>query len=197
VAATDGGKAEQNLAKALTHPLRGEILQKLEGGPSSPKRISDALGEPLPNVAYHIRVLVDLGLLEPTKIRPARGAVEHFYRLVPNTGFGSQNWRRLPPAIRGEAAARALEGFITRAFAALEARVFQGRDGSAASWSPLTVDEAGWSELMEIVAEVEMRFQQVGERSANRLDDPMAGFSAVVFVSVFEAADQHQGGQDR
>ena len=70
--------------RALGHPTRLRILAALNGeGALSPsqiiRRIDTSAG--LANVAYHTRELAALGLLTPAGSRPARGALEHFYRL--------------------------------------------------------------------------------------------------------------------
>jgi DNA-binding transcriptional ArsR family regulator len=66
-------------AKALTHPLRARLLTELSEE-SSPKELAIQLGESLGKVSYHIRELERLGCIEQTRVRPVRGAVEHFYR---------------------------------------------------------------------------------------------------------------------
>src|SRR3954463_8541673 len=73
--------------RALGHPTRLRILAALNGeGAMSPsqltRRIATSAG--LANVAYHTRELAALGLLTPAGSRPARGALEHFYRLSAN-----------------------------------------------------------------------------------------------------------------
>jgi DNA-binding transcriptional ArsR family regulator len=71
---------------ALAHPTRLAILGQLrDGGVLSPKLLALRVTPPtaLANVAHHTRELATLGLLEPAGTRPARGALEHFYRLSP------------------------------------------------------------------------------------------------------------------
>lgn len=70
--------------RAFAHPLRIQILQILGDGPSSPKRISETLGEPLSNVSYHVRVLSKCNCVQLVDTRPARGAVEHIYEVKPH-----------------------------------------------------------------------------------------------------------------
>ncbi len=79
-----GDEADQDLARAFAHPLRIQILQILGNGPSSPKQISDLLGEPLSNVSYHARVLSKCNCIQLIETRPARGAVEHIYQVKPH-----------------------------------------------------------------------------------------------------------------
>jgi DNA-binding transcriptional ArsR family regulator len=67
-------------ARALAHPVRVAILKALGQDSRSAVSVSREIGQPLSNVAYHFRVLRELGALEETGSRPARGAMEHFYR---------------------------------------------------------------------------------------------------------------------
>ena len=59
---TDAGRdrpLDPNLAKALSHPLRQRILERLSAdGEASPTELARRLDERLPNVAYHVRIPV-------------------------------------------------------------------------------------------------------------------------------------------
>jgi len=77
-----GKDTEERLAKARAHPLRARILADLERQTSSPRELSDELGEPLGNVSYHVRQLAGLGLVRLVRTTPRRGALEHHYRAV-------------------------------------------------------------------------------------------------------------------
>lgn len=75
------------VVKAVAHPIRREILRRLEANPNggmSPKMFADALDQPLGDVAYHIRTLTEAGVLKLVKTRPRRGALEHFYSRAGN-----------------------------------------------------------------------------------------------------------------
>jgi DNA-binding transcriptional ArsR family regulator len=72
--------------RALGHPTRLRILDALSGeGALSPSQLIGHIGDSagLANIAYHTRELAALGLLTPAGSRPARGALEHFYKLSP------------------------------------------------------------------------------------------------------------------
>ena len=73
---------DQRLAKALSNSLRSEALALISEGVDSPKLIAERLGLDVRNVAYHVRVLRNLGCIELAETRPRRGAVEHVYRLT-------------------------------------------------------------------------------------------------------------------
>jgi DNA-binding transcriptional ArsR family regulator len=73
----------ENLAAALRHPTRRRILSEMRSAPrESPRQLSRRLHEPLSNVSYHFRVLVECEVLEPERARPVRGVVEHLYRVA-------------------------------------------------------------------------------------------------------------------
>ena len=72
--------ALQNAAKALAHPLRVAILEEMANGETSPNRLAEALDEPLGNVSYHVKTLLEYEAVELSKTEPRRGAVEHFYK---------------------------------------------------------------------------------------------------------------------
>ena len=75
---------DNDLLLALGHPLRRRILRAMEreGGAVSPRELSSALGAPLSNVSYHVRVLADCSAVTLVDTRPARGSLQHFYSIA-------------------------------------------------------------------------------------------------------------------
>lgn len=72
---------DENLLTALGHPLRREILRAMaDGKPVSPRELAEGLRQPLSNVSYHVRVLVQSSAVTLVRTRPARGSIQHFYR---------------------------------------------------------------------------------------------------------------------
>jgi DNA-binding transcriptional ArsR family regulator len=68
-----------NAAKALAHPLRAAILERLYDREASSVELAGEMGETLGNVAHHVRALHKLGAVALVRERQKRGAVEHFY----------------------------------------------------------------------------------------------------------------------
>lgn len=82
-------KSDKNKAVliALHHPLRRKILQRLDGatnGGMSPSELAEELQEPLGNVAYHMRCLLEAGVVKLVKEKRRRGAIESFYKRAGN-----------------------------------------------------------------------------------------------------------------
>jgi DNA-binding transcriptional ArsR family regulator len=68
-------------AKALGHPLRLRILRLTGQRELTNKQLADRLGRDPGTVLFHVRQLVDAGLLEPTQVRTGEsGALEKPYR---------------------------------------------------------------------------------------------------------------------
>ncbi len=71
---------DQRLLRALAHPLRAKALPLFAEGATSPIQVAKQLDVDVSHLAYHIRVLRKLGLIELVETRQRRGALEHFYR---------------------------------------------------------------------------------------------------------------------
>src|SRR5262249_7056518 len=68
-------------AKALGHPLRLRILRLAGQRDMTNKQLADRLGKDPGTVLYHVRQLVDAGLLEAAEVRTGEsGALEKPYR---------------------------------------------------------------------------------------------------------------------
>lgn len=64
----------------FSHPLRIRIMETVgEWGEASPSQLAAEFGVNLTALSYHVRELVNAGLLRRTRTRPRRGAIEHFY----------------------------------------------------------------------------------------------------------------------
>jgi DNA-binding transcriptional ArsR family regulator len=79
---------QERRATLRPHRLRDQIIDVMRtyGKPISPTQISRITGRTLGSVAYHVRTLVAAGVVELADEGRVRGAVEHFYALVPGEG---------------------------------------------------------------------------------------------------------------
>jgi DNA-binding transcriptional ArsR family regulator len=87
-------------AKALAHPLRIRILAMLADRSASPVQLSAELDATLGTVAYHVRTLHNLGLVELVDTRQRRGATEHYYRAREHPRFPDDAWAGLAPVAK-------------------------------------------------------------------------------------------------
>ena len=85
------GRADQELVRALSHPIRVKILQALEGRIASPAEISEEIDQRPGVVSYHASTLLRCGCLELVHSRGRRGAIENFFAVTPRSLFRSGN----------------------------------------------------------------------------------------------------------
>jgi DNA-binding transcriptional ArsR family regulator len=160
---------DPRLAKALSHPLRARILVLLNEQVASPNEMADLLGEPLPNVSYHVRALVDLECIELVRTAQRRGAVEHYYRALQRPWFSDRDWRSLPRSGRQAIADVGLQLVWDDVSTAIEAGTFEARSDRHLSRSPLVVDERGWGELRDVLNGLLTEAEQIAKRSSKRI----------------------------
>jgi DNA-binding transcriptional ArsR family regulator len=66
--------------KALGHPTRHRLLFALGQGDATISQLAAALGSNKGNVAHHLKVLADAGLVRPAGTRHVRGGTEQYFR---------------------------------------------------------------------------------------------------------------------
>jgi len=85
------GRADQELARALSHPIRLEILQALQGRIASPAELSREIDQRPGVVSYHASTLLRCGCLELVHSRGRRGVIENFFAVPPRSASSSGN----------------------------------------------------------------------------------------------------------
>ena len=66
--------------KALGHPMRHRLLFALGQGEATISQLAATLGSNKGNIAHHLKVLADAGLVRPARTRQVRGGTEQYYR---------------------------------------------------------------------------------------------------------------------
>ncbi len=159
----------QQLAKALAHPLRVRILTSLHRGISSPNQLSQELDEPLGNVSYHVKTLLEYDCVELVKTEPRRGAVEHFYRATERAFFSDADWAKIPASARKDINGVVLEAIGQDATAAMTEGTINSRTDTHISRTPLVLDDEGWVALSKLLSETLDGAMKIGEEATNRL----------------------------
>src|SRR4051812_26056303 len=159
---------DERLAKALSHSLRPRILQRLdEGGVASPNQLAEALGEPLGNVSYHVRILRGLGFVELVRTEPRRGALEHFYRATVRPWLDDEQWAALPHGFRARTLGQTLSEIIEQASAASQEGGFDAPE-THVGHVVLALDATGVTELRAVLTATVEAARQVAAKSASR-----------------------------
>jgi DNA-binding transcriptional ArsR family regulator len=158
---------DKRLVKALSHPLRTRILQLLSDRVASPNEMARALGEPLGNVSYHVRILLQHECIELVRTEPRRGALEHFYRPLVRPMLGDLEWQALSPELRNELTGRTLVDLFTDAGAAAANAGFD-TDHAHMIRMLFDLDEEGWKAMSALVARTLDDAMRIQEESVNR-----------------------------
>jgi DNA-binding transcriptional ArsR family regulator len=180
---------ETRMAKALAHPLRAKVLARLNEGVASPNELSRELDEPLGNVSYHVKALLELGCIELVDTAQRRGAIEHYYRALTRARIDDSAFKQLPTSVRGELAAQVVNNAIADVAAAFEAGTMTARSDTHHSWTRLSLDEQGWKDVQAELGRTLDRVLEIQAESAARLEGKDDGrVPATVVLLGYEAA---------
>ena len=83
-------RSDQELAKALSHPVRVEILEALQGRIASPVELSQEMDQTVGVISYHAKTLLKCGCVELVRSKPDRGNLEHFFGLALRSALGPE-----------------------------------------------------------------------------------------------------------
>jgi hypothetical protein len=181
-----GEAIDQNLVRALAHPIRVRILEALQGRTASPKEVAGEIGINLGLVCYHADVLVKVGCIEQVRTEPKGGVVEHFYTARPRSFIGHRDWRSVPVSIRGGVTDEAIRTFVAKIGAAVDADTIDSREDTTLNWMPMVVDDRGWQETAEILDRALEELTAVAGDSRKRLGEA-DGIPVVTAMAAFEA----------
>jgi DNA-binding transcriptional ArsR family regulator len=183
--------------KALAHPLRIRILALLEERQASPVQLSVHLEATLGTVAYHVRTLEALGLIEMVATHQRRGATEHVYAAREHPRASDAAWNQAAPITKQVLMSSMLAQAGQYATQSAAGGGFDRADAHATR-TALKLDQRGWSELAaatqkwlaqveKIEAETRKRVERTGEQP----------FDVGLIILLFEATPFFQAQRDR
>lgn len=159
---------DERVAKALSHRVRRQILERLhDHGEASPSVLADALGEPLGNVSYHMRVLRELDCVALVRTEPRRGALKHVYRATLSPWIDDEPWAQLPAAFRRTTLSRTLAEILDTTAQADPQGGFDGPE-THVSRVALMLDEQGLTEIATLLAKTLDTARRINAESADR-----------------------------
>ena len=176
------------LLKALAHETRLQILGILSYRDLSPAELARQRAEPVSKVAYHFRLLEELGCAEVGRTRQVRGSIEHFYRRTGFVVFDDESWSMLPSEVREVVTSTTMKDLFGRMARAMRAGTFNSREDRHFTWRAARLDETGWGEMVATLTGAFAEIEAIERRSAARLaagSDP--GMLATVALAGFES----------
>jgi DNA-binding MarR family transcriptional regulator len=178
------------LASAMSHPTRVHALAILYERAASPREIAAELDEPVNNVTYHVKQLVELGCIELVETRPAHGGrvVEHFYRAIQRLYFDDEDWERLGTSERRTVDTAILRMISDDVNQAVAHGTFSDPDDNHLSRTPITVDREGWEEIKDILGTALNELIAVSDKVASRAAPSEETVQAMVGILHFRSA---------
>jgi len=175
--------------KALGHPLRVRLFAMLGERSASPVELAKSVDASLGTVAYHVRTLKDLGMVELVSERRVRGAVEHVYRAKIRPRVTDEAWGQAPSMAKQVAVDSTLQ--IIYDYARLSA-AGGGFDRAEAhlSRANMRLDERGWKDVAKAYLQLVERLQRIENACAERIKrDPHADgiTDAALVLMAFES----------
>jgi DNA-binding transcriptional ArsR family regulator len=175
--------------KAMSHPLRVRILAMLDERKASPNQLSGWLGASLGTVAYHVRTLEQLGLIELVDETRVRGAVEHHYRARERPNVTAEGWAQAPPIAKQAAVGSSLDVIADYARASAAAGGFDRTDAQLRR-ALVRLDARGFAQLSKACDKLLEQAEKIEAAAADRIaKDPHADdiVEAGLGVMLFDA----------
>jgi len=175
-------------AKALAHPMRVRILSMLREAPASPVELADRLSDAtLGAIAYHVRTLHDLGLLELVDTRQKRGATEHVYSAVGTPTLTPESWGELGPVAKQRLLTAMLQEIGECATRSAAAGGFDRVDSHLTRTS-LTLDDRAWRQLATATKKWLQDVERIQTAAQKRIDRDDCTIDVALVMMLFESA---------
>lgn len=188
---------DPRIVKGLAHPLRVRILAMLHEREMSPVQLTAHIDAPLGTVAYHVRKLHDLGLVECVRTRKRRGATEHIYRAAERPRISDEAWESAGPVVKQVLIGATLQQIHEQASLSAARGGFDHRDAHVTR-TVLALDAEGWRELAAAQARLLQEMGRIEEAAEARLTagEGRDATRAGVVVMSFEATLLSDGALD-
>jgi DNA-binding transcriptional ArsR family regulator len=185
--------------RAMSHPLRVRILAMLDERTASPVELAGWLGASLGTVAYHVRTLERMGLVELVHETRVRGAVEHHYKSIERPRVSDDAWAAAPAIAKQAAVSASLQTIDAHARAASAAGGFD-QGNAHLTRTAVALDARGWNELsracLRLLAQVDRIEAASRERIARNPQSTDTNSVALVMMLFETARLSGQDGED-
>lgn len=179
-----------DMAKAMAHPTRIQILAALNKRVLSPSGYSKTYDAKLSTISYHFRVLQKFGLIEEVETRPVRGSTEHFYRAIKRVLFDGKAWEDLPLSVKKGVSGGIVSDFLEAVAIAMVGETFDSSDERMAVWLQRRLDEQGWREAVAAQRKLVRAMEGIYKDSKVRLaeaGEPEGGMLGTFGIFLFES----------
>jgi DNA-binding transcriptional ArsR family regulator len=167
--------------------MRVRILAMLREGPASPVELAERLTDAsLGAIAYHVRTLHELQMLELVGTRQKRGATEHVYRAVEIPALTPTSWGELGPVAKQRLLTALLQDIGESATRSAAGGGFD-RAESHLTRTALKLDERGWRQLAAATKKWVKDVQRIDAAAQKRLKANNSALDIALVLMLYEA----------
>lgn len=192
---------DEQLAKAIGHPVRALILAEGDDRVISPSQFAKRHDMDCSRVSYHFRVLEKYGCLEEVATVAVRGANQHFFKVKRGTLFDGKDWEQLPETVRNKWSGRTMTNLLNAIAEAMLEETFDERDDRALAWDKAILDEQGWENIVQIFRDAIHETLKEAKAARKRVEDSgadpiLASWGFLFFKSPFprDSGDEGKNG---
>jgi DNA-binding transcriptional ArsR family regulator len=182
---------DEQLAKAVGHPTRAQILAEANQRVMSPAQFARRHDLDVSRVSYHFRRLEEFECLELVAEVPVRGATEHFFKATRRALFDGKAWDNLPETIKNKISGRTVTDLLGAISEAMLEETFDEEDDRALAWDKVLVDQQGWNEIEAIFRQAIFQTLKAAADAEERVKDSgeearLASWAFIFFKSPFK-----------
>lgn len=160
---------EEAVSRAVGHRVRVEILAALHEGPATAANLSRTLGQPLGDLHYHLRQLLEDKAVQVVRQVHTRNLAQAVYAFVKLPIYDHDDWWSLSPQERQVTSAITLRAAMAESLAALWAGKLHSDPRPILTWKPIVLDAQGRVALTEEQRRSWERICEIEVESAHRL----------------------------
>jgi DNA-binding transcriptional ArsR family regulator len=162
--------ATQGLLRAVGDPVRHRMVIRLNQTVATARELAAELHLPLTLVAGHMTVLRECGCVEPVPGAERCESADTLYRAIVTAYLDDDEWAQLPRSVRAAIDRDLVCDIVEHAVAAVASDTLADRVETRVSFADLTLDEQGWRDVGDLLAETLRRALAIQAASVDRLE---------------------------
>jgi DNA-binding transcriptional ArsR family regulator len=178
------------MAKALGHPTRLQILTVAHQRAISPSEFAKSHDKKTSTVCHHFDKLVEYGAIKLVREEKVGGSTRHMYVGTKRAIYTESAWPSFPESIQTGLATATLEELVRVMSRSIDTGKFTARDDFTFTWEEVGLDEIAWKKVWSMLRLVWQKIPALEEESGARLEQSgEKRLKAVIGLIAFEAAE--------
>jgi DNA-binding transcriptional ArsR family regulator len=175
------------------HELQLALISHIAARAATPAELAAALGVSTSRTRYHLRKLLDWGLVERVGGYSRRGVFEGTYKIAGEHLFDDEELASLSDADQLRLTGAILRLIYEDVISSFRRGLVTRRPERAIIRYPVSLDEEGWAELGRLHVETYHESRRIQERSTERLaetqEEPIVALSAQLLIELPKELD--------